>query len=212
MLVADALIFDMDGLLIDSEPLWWRVEKQLAAAHDREWSDALAQSCVGTGLRHTIATMRRELELDIGLDEGVAWLVDTFIARSEELALKPGAEALLEAAKDKRVALASSSPLRLIDAVMARFAGVAARIELCVSGEQVAAPKPAPDVFLYTAGRLGVAPARCVVLEDSLAGVRAGVAAGMAVIAVPETDPARFSVLTPHVVGDLHEARALLAL
>lgn len=212
MVPADALIFDMDGLLIDSEPLWWRVEQQLAADHDQRWSDEMALSCVGTGLKNTIETMRRELGLDIGIDEGVAWLVDTFIRRRAELELKPGARELLAAATDKRIALASSSPTRLIDAVMERFDDIAPHFELLVSGEQVAHPKPAPDVFLFTADALGVAPAACVVLEDSLAGVRAGAAAGMQVIAVPEQHAERFAELTPYVVRDLHEARALLAL
>lgn len=79
-----------------------------------------------------------------------------------------------------------------------------------VTGDCVEHPKPAPDIFLEAARRLGVATHGCVVLEDSQSGVRAGRAAGMKVIAVPETDPALFEALADAVVADLHAARALL--
>lgn len=212
MVAADALIFDMDGLLIDSEPLWLKVEKQLAAEHGKTWSDEQALQCVGTGLPNTIRVLSRDLGIDIGVDEGVAWLVSTFIARRSELELKPGARELLVAARDKRIALASSSTSELIEAVMDRFSDVSFFFEHLVSGSDVAHTKPAPDIFLLTAERLGVEAAGCVVLEDSVAGVEAGVAAGMQVIAVPEHGAERFTALTPHVVADLHQARALLGL
>jgi HAD superfamily hydrolase (TIGR01509 family) len=205
------LIFDMDGLMVDSEPLWWRVEKALAREHDQSWSDELATHCVGKGLPYLIETMRRELGLPLSVNEGVAWLVEQFVARVDELQLKTGCVELIEAARtaQRTLAVASSSPQRLIDAVLARFQ-LAPPFDAIVSGEQVTHPKPAPDIFLRTAELLSTAPADCVVLEDSLAGVRAGRAAGMSVIAVPEHDPERFTELTPHVVHDLHQARRLL--
>src|SRR5262245_41767202 len=84
------LIFDMDGLMIDSEPLWWSVEKALAAAHGLVWTDEMAHSCIGRGLPNAIATMRERLGLPLSVEEGVAGLVDGFIARIAELRLKPG--------------------------------------------------------------------------------------------------------------------------
>ncbi len=207
-----ALIFDMDGLMIDSEPLWWRVEHALAAEHGIAWSDELAHACIGRGLPNVIRTMQPlGLPLDVGA--GVARLVDGFIARIDELQLKPGCLEILAAgqAASLRLALASSSTARLIEAVLARFA-LAPRFAAVVSGDDVARPKPAPDIFLRAAGALGVAPARAVVLEDSLAGVEAARAAGIAVIAVPELAPESFASLTPWVVRDLHQARALLGL
>ena len=80
-----------------------------------------------------------------------------------------------------------------------------------MSGDDVTHPKPAPDIFLEASRRLGVAPAGCVVLEDSLSGVAAARAAGMPVIAVPESHPGAFEGLASAVVGDLHAARGLLA-
>jgi len=211
---ADALIFDMDGLLIDSEPLWWRVEIALAAQHGKVWNEEQAQQCIGTGLPNAVATIARELNIDIDVDQGVRWLVDAFIERADELQLKPGARELIDAASAAGLplALASSSTKRLIEAVMNRFGDIAARFQHKISGEHVTDAKPAPDIFLLTAERLGVAPAGCVVLEDSIAGVQAGITAGMQVIAVPEHAPERFASLTPHVVDDLHHARTLLGL
>jgi HAD superfamily hydrolase (TIGR01509 family) len=97
-----------------------------------------------------------------------------------------------------------------VTAVLERF-DLRAHFAAVVAGESVARLKPEPDIFLHAAACLALEPARCVVLEDSLAGVEAARSAGMAVIAVPERDSARFTALTPFVVTDLHQARRLLS-
>jgi len=213
MLAPQALIFDMDGLMIDSEPLWWDVERALAKEHGHPWSDELAHQCVGTGLPNTIATMKRELGLDIGIDEGVTWLVDTFISRLADLELKPGLIELVDASDEAGLgmAVASSSSLRLIHAVLDRF-DMRERFAVVISGESVPNHKPAPDIFLATAEQLGVPPHACVVLEDSVAGVKSAAAAEIPVIAIPEFNKEAFPALTPHVLADLHQARELLGL
>jgi HAD superfamily hydrolase (TIGR01509 family) len=205
-----AIIFDMDGLMVDSEPLWWRVEKELAAEHGKVWTDEMALTCVGTGFPNTIRTMQARLGLDIGVPEGVAWLTDKFITRIAELELKPGLLELVDEAHGAGLPMivASSSVRRLIETVLANFA-LTPRFAV-VAGDEVANAKPAPDIFLAAAEKLGVAPAECVVLEDSIPGVRAAVAAGIPVIAVPEGDHEPYRPLTPHVVGDLRRARELL--
>ena len=109
------------------------------------------------------------------------------------------------------MALASSSTRLLIDVVLSHF-GLTERFGAIVSGESVPAAKPAPDIFLHAAELLAVPPHRCVVLEDSLAGVTAAQAASIPVIAVPEREHAAFERLTDHVVPDLHAARRLLGL
>lgn len=208
-----ALILDMDGLMVDSEPLWWSVERSLADTQGLVWTDEMAELCIGTGLPNTITTMRELLGLEMGVDEGVAWLVDTFVSRVGALSLKPGCRELLDGAAGQKLplALASSSTRALIDAVLRHFQ-LADALAVIVSGDAVAAAKPAPDIFLRAAELLGEAPADCVVLEDSLAGVAAGQAGGFPVIAVPEREPEAFARLTDHVVGDLHEAARLLGL
>lgn len=211
-LPAEALLFDMDGLMIDSEPVWMEVEGAIARSLGHEWTEELARGCIGTGLPATIRTINEGLGAAIPIDEGVERLIEGFLARVPALKLKPGCRALVEAAHGRMpLAVASSSPLRLIVPVLERF-GLRERFDAVVSGESVARPKPAPDIFLRAAELVGRAPAGCVVLEDSVAGVTAGRAAGMQVIAVPEGEPERFANLTELVVADLHEARALLGL
>lgn len=209
----DALIFDMDGLMVDSEPVWWRVEQTFATAQGIEWSEERARSCVGKGLEHVISTMREQLGLKLDVEEGVRRLQRDFVARQAEIFLKPGCEEIVGAARARgmRLAVASSSPSHLIHAVLDQVA-LRRSFDIVMSGVDVPEPKPAPDIFLHTADRLGVPPGQCVVLEDSIAGVQASVAAQMRVIAVPENGPQRFAPLTPYVVENLHEASSLLGL
>jgi HAD superfamily hydrolase (TIGR01509 family) len=207
----DALIFDMDGLMVDSEPLWQRVEHQIAAQHGASWSDELALQCVGTGLPNTARVMIEELGLPLGIDEGARLLVETFSARVHELELKPGMLELLEASNGLKRAVASSSSRSLIDRVLEHFELVP-RFDVVMSGESVPRSKPAPDLFLAVAERLGVAPARCVVLEDSLAGVQGARAAGIAVIGIPEHQHERIAASADLVADDLHQAQRMLGL
>ena len=209
-----ALLLDMDGLMVDSEPLWFRVEQAFAARRGGEWTEALARPCTGRGIAFTLRAMEEALGFTVDGASAFREMTDDFIAQVAVLELKPGCLELLTDVRGRLpLALASSSPLRLIHAVLSRF-----ELQPCfnaiVSGEQVAHPKPAPDLFLRAAQLLGVAPAECVVLEDSLAGATAGHAAGMRVIAVPEGDPAGrgFEAVADAVVADLLEARALLRL
>ena len=209
-----ALILDMDGLMVDSEPLWFLVERDFATARGGVWTEELAAPCVGRGMRNTLSSMRDVFVFDLDLDRDAAEIIDRFIGRVPELELKRGCAALLDQARGNvLLALASSSPACLIDAVLARFE-LAPRFDAVVSGESVAHPKPAPDIFLEAARRLGAQPEHCLVLEDSLAGVTAGRAAGMAVIAVPEGDPhgRGFERVADAIARDLEEARGWMDL
>jgi mannitol-1-/sugar-/sorbitol-6-/2-deoxyglucose-6-phosphatase len=182
----DALILDLDGLLVDSEPHWFQVERAFCRARGFDWTEDLASACVGRGLPATLAAMGGRFGFAVEQDRDAAAVVDAFIAGVEHLSLKRGAAELLDAARGRLpAALASSSPRRLIDSVLRRFE-LRARFGAVVSGDDVVHPKPAPDIFLRAAAELGVAPARCAVLEDSLAGAAAGRAAGMIVVAIPE--------------------------
>lgn len=182
-----ALLFDMDGLLVDSEPLWLQVVQAFCRARGFTWTKEHHAACVGGGLRATLSATGERFGFAVEHERDVAAVVDDFIGSVGGLALKPGAAELLSAAAlaGLPTALASSSPHRLIDAVLARFS-LRPRFQVVVSGDDVAHPKPAPDIFLRAAAALGVAPTRCAVLEDSLAGVTAARAAGMIVVAVPE--------------------------
>jgi sugar-phosphatase len=210
MLVARALLLDMDGLMVDSEPLWFEVERDFLAARGGTFTREMADACVGRGLAATLRTMRAAHEFDLDVDRDGVEVVDRFIARVGALKLMPGCLELLDAARGRvLLALASSSSRRLVDAVIARFE-LGGWLDAVVSGDDVTHPKPAPDIFLEAARRLGIAATAAVVLEDSLAGVQAGRAAGMAVIAVPERRSPAFEEAASYVVDDLHSARALL--
>jgi HAD superfamily hydrolase (TIGR01509 family) len=208
-----AVLFDMDGLMVDSEPLWFQVERGFAAARGGDWTEDLASACVGQGMVNTLRVMHESFGFPVDVERDASAIVELFASRVAELTLKTGFEELLAEVRSRSVpaALASSSPRRLVEAVMDRF-GVRERFDAIVTGDCVAHPKPAPDIFLEAARRLGVPPQGCVVLEDSLAGVRAAQAAGMRVIAVPEgTASTEMTARADAVVSDLHAARALLA-
>ncbi len=209
-----ALVLDMDGLMVDSEPLWFRVEGAFAATHGATWTHALALRCVGRGTAYTLRTMSDIFGFAVDVARDKAAIMDAFLARVGELELKPGCRELLDAAEGRLpLALASSSPRRLIQAVLDRFE-LAPRFRVMVSGEEVLAAKPAPDIFVRAAAELGVAPAACAVLEDSLAGATAGRAAGMFVIAVPEGpwEGRGFEAVADRIVPDLFGAREALAI
>ncbi len=209
----EALLFDMDGLLVDSEPVWMLAEKELAASRGAVWTDEQALGCVGKGLPNTLLRMRDELGIDLEPERGIEELVDRFIANAAQIPLKKGALALLDGAASRRLALVTSSPRRLVDVVL-RTVGVSGRFQAILTAESVQRPKPAPDIYLTAMKSLEVKPASAVVFEDSLAGATAGWSAGAYVIAVPEGDPGGrgFEAVAHHVVSDLDEARALLAL
>jgi HAD superfamily hydrolase (TIGR01509 family) len=208
-----ALLLDMDGLLVDSEPLWFRVERDFCNARGGAWTDAHAAECIGKGMAATFRRMSEEFGIAIDPERDKEIVVDAVIDRVREIELKPGGRELLDAAAEAEIplALASSSSLRLILAVLDRF-GITPRFGAVVSGESVAKPKPAPDIFLKAAAELGVPPSACVVLEDSIAGATAGRAAEMAVIAVPEGpwEGRGFEAVADAIVPDLFAAWRLL--
>jgi len=211
-IIPGALLFDMDGLMVDSEPLWFEAERDLARELGSDWTHAEAQASTGTGLRAVVRTITTKAGARLTVDEGVAVLTERFVARIDRLQLKPGCRELIEIARAARVpiAVASSNERWLVETILGRF-DLVSSFAAIVSGSDVKNAKPAPDIFLEAAARLGVVPAKCVVLEDALAGATAGHAAGMVVIAVPEGTRDGFAAVATHVVADLFAARALLS-
>ncbi len=213
MIAARALLFDMDGLMVDSEPLWFKVQGDFVRARGGQWTRREADQCTGRGMANALRVMSEQPGVDIDAARDMGAILDAFAARVAELELKTGCRDLLAHAVERSVprAVASSSAGRLIEAVLGHF-DLLGTFDAVVTGEAVTRAKPAPDIFLAAAARLGVEPADCVVLEDSLAGVQAGHAAGMRVVAVPERHDDRFADFADAVVSDLHAARALLVL
>ncbi|APR83337.1 Beta-phosphoglucomutase [Minicystis rosea] len=198
--------------MVDSEPLWFAVERDFAAARGADFTHAHAVACTGRGTAYTLRTMSETFGFPVDIAADTRAIMEDFLSRVGELALKPGLLELLDASEGLLpIAVASSSPMRLIRGVLDRFA-LTARVTAIVSGETVASPKPAPDIFLKAAQDIGISPAACVVFEDSLPGATAGHAAGMCVIAVPEHGTDGFASVADYIVPDLFAARAVLVL
>ena len=186
MSAIEAVVFDLDGVLVDSEHVWDEVREELARERGGGWHDRAQADMMGM----SSTEWSRYMHDVIGLSSSPEEINDEVVRRMQaryatELPLIDGAvEAVERLARLFPLALASSSNRQLIDAVLAQ-AGLARFFDVTVSSEEVARGKPAPDVFLEAARRLDVAPERCAAVEDSGNGLRAAHAAGMRVIAIP---------------------------
>lgn len=184
----DAVLWDMDGILVDSEPLWTLAEIELAALLGGTWDDGIKALVVGTRLDVAVPTILRYFgarDTPEQVVETSAWLLARMVALfGDSLELMPGAAALLAAlgSEGVQMALVSSSYRVLVDAVLAQGVGPFA---LTLAGDEVVHGKPHPEPYLTAARLLGVDASACVVIEDSPSGVAAGEAAGCAVVAVP---------------------------
>ena len=187
--MADAVIFDLDGVLMDSERLWNEAKEALVRDAGGHWRDEASRAMLGMSSPEWAAYLRDEL----GVRMEPEAISRDVVRRMEEgyrrrLPLLPGAaEAVRATAARWPLGLASSSNREIIDLVL-QLAGFAGCFRVTVSSEEVARGKPAPDVYLAAARGLGVDPAGCVAIEDSGNGIRSAAAAGMAVIAVPNRE------------------------
>ena len=183
-----AAIFDMDGLLIDSEPLWQDAEIATYAPYDVPVTRDLCRATAGRRIDEVLSLWHQRFDWQ---GPPVEEMVERVLAAVTRLILDKG-EALPGVHETMRrldnaglkLAIASSSPPKLIEAVVDKL-DLAGYLTLTHSGIHEARGKPDPAVFLTTAKKLGAEPGRCLVFEDAPAGVAAGKAAGMTVIAVP---------------------------
>jgi len=199
-----AVLFDMDGLLVDSEPLWFEAERSVMARLGGPWTPADQLALIGGSLAHSVAYMRARAVRPAEPEQIGRWLLDgmaDLVARNG-VRLMPGAAGLLAelAAAGIRCALVTSAQRQIMDAVI-DSTGLKFAVTICA--EDVRRGKPDPEPYLRAAALLGEAPARCVVLEDSPRGVAAAQAAGCPVIAVPSVPlPAGLSVaVVPTLCG-----------
>ena len=183
----EAVVFDMDGVLVDTEHLWDEVREALT----EEWGGRYTPEAQEAMMGMSSPEWSRYLHEVVGLREPPevinAEVVRRMLERYEmDLPVVPGAvEAVRRlAGEGYRLAVASSSNRELIDGVLRRLQ-LTELFQATVSSEEVARGKPAPDVYLETARRLGVPPGRCMAIEDSASGIRAAHSAGMRVIAYP---------------------------
>jgi HAD superfamily hydrolase (TIGR01509 family) len=182
-----AVIFDLDGVIVDSEIWWDEARHAFAADRQRSWTEADRAAVMGSNSRQWSQTMRERLRLDESETSIERAIVDAVVARYRREgapSIAGAVEAVRSVASRWPVALASSAHREVIDAAL-EATGLRDAFAIVLSSDEVARGKPAPDVYLEAARRLDVDPSACVVIEDSLNGVRAAKAAGMRCVLVP---------------------------
>jgi HAD superfamily hydrolase (TIGR01509 family) len=184
-----AVIYDLDGVLVDSEAVWDEVRRRFTEENGGHWHEGAQREMMGMSSVEWSRYVRDRLGVEMDPERISQEVADRVAGLyREHLPLLPGAvESVRELAAEWPLGLASSSNRHVIDLVLEE-AGIAADFRATVSSEEVGAGKPAPDVYLEAARRLGADPSACVAIEDSTNGIRSAHAAEMAVIAVPNED------------------------
>lgn len=209
-----AVIFDMDGLMIDSEKIYWAVGRELAREYGKEVSDQTLGRMMGRSPIDSVALFAR----DLGLTQSPLELHEireTRVQRALEQGVDamPGLfEALAQLKPRYRLGIATSAPMRLVEIVLRKL-DIGHYFDAVQTSDGIARGKPDPEIYLKAADKLGVPTAQCFVLEDSSNGVQAGRRAGAYVIAVPSpyTRDQDFS-LAYEIATDLNDAaRRILA-
>src|SRR3954468_19077709 len=182
-----ALVFDLDNVLIDSEELWAEAREAITRENAGRWRDTAQREMMGMSSHEWSSWLHDELGVQLEPDAISRAVVERLDAvYRDHLELMPGAATAVERTATRwPLALASSSNLPLIELAL-ELSGLRRFFAAVVSSEEVARGKPAPDVYLEAARRLGVAPERCAAVEDSTNGLLSAHAAGMRVIAVPD--------------------------
>lgn len=179
------VVFDLDGLLIDSEPLWQIAEHAILTEHQKEWNEAIAKNHIGLRLDEAAAVMVRDYQLP--MESGVLEadiLARMLVLLQTQLTVMPGAQEAIATLQRQGygLAIASSSAL---DYIQAAVTAQNWPIPVLASAYEVPKGKPAPDVYLKAVERLGVTAEQCIAFEDSVNGAKAAFAAGLRTVAIP---------------------------
>ncbi len=190
MSLPDAVLWDMDGTLVDTEPYWIAAEHEIVEQAGGRWSQEYAHQLVGNDLRYSAAFIRDHSPVDWDVERIIEELLTRVVTRvRSHVPWRPGARDLLGGLVEAGVpcALVTMSWRSLADAVLDGLP--AGTFGAVVTGDAVEHGKPHPEPYLAAAAALGAEPARCVAIEDSPAGVRSAVAAGVPTVAVPHVIP-----------------------
>jgi HAD superfamily hydrolase (TIGR01509 family) len=207
--VIEAVVFDLDGVLLASEEVWYAVRERYVRERGGRYDEEVQRAMMGMSAPEWSRYLHDEADVSDGPEAINRDVVERMLeAYRRELPLLPGAaQAVRRTAEVFPLALASSSNREIFEAVL-ELAGLADCFRATVSSEEVARGKPAPEVYLEAARRLGVPPERCAAVEDSHAGIRSAKSAGMRVIAIPNPSyppDEEALALADAVVGSLDE-------
>ncbi|WP_254678194.1 HAD family hydrolase [Curtobacterium sp. SGAir0471] len=195
-----AVLWDMDGTIIDTEPIWQQSQVELTDRYGAEWTHEDGLSLVGSGLERS-GEILRDRGVDMEVEEIVLWMTDYVTQRLQggELPWRPGARELVEELHDRGIPTALVTMSRRTMALVTADAIGARGFRVVVAGDDVDRPKPYPDAYLAAAAQLGVDPTACVAIEDSATGVASAVASGAVTVAVEHIVP-----LSEIGGGDVH--------
>jgi HAD superfamily hydrolase (TIGR01509 family) len=214
-----AVVFDLDGTLVDSEPVWEQVRRGLVAERGGHWPADAQHRIMGMSTPEWARYLSKDLGVGLSPDEVATLVIDRMVARYQEHVpfLDGAVDAVHRFAARWPLGLASSSPPRLIETVL-QSAGLRSSFKVVMSTEQVVHGKPAPDIYLAVTAELGCPPPDCAAVEDSSNGLRSAAAAGLRVIAIPQPrsppDPdalAQASLVRPSLADLTTDAVAALA-
>ena len=210
-----AVIFDLDGVLADSEPWWNQIDAKLLAEHGVSYRGEYHRNVLGVSYRLAVEFYRNAFHISASVEELMrrrGEIATDFFAN--RVGLFPSVKTTLEQLREMnlRLAVATSSVSASARPFLDRT-GIRSLFGVVVTGDEVQRGKPHPDIYLRTAKRLGSSPEECLVIEDALAGVSAAKAANMRVAAIPDTrfvDPREYEMKADYVLGSLSEIPALI--
>lgn len=211
-----AVIFDMDGTLVNTERLWKQAERDMLSAHGRTYDHAIHKQFLGMAVSEFIPAVQTAYDLTHIAREILDADLESRVMRLLELETKPtiGANELVGYVVENNIpcAIASNSSHKIMHTTLSNQRWLD-NISMRFSADDVPNPKPAPDLYLHVAKQLGVNPSACVAVEDSLTGVLSATSAGMTCIAVPDfelADIEAYRQATPHVFESLVDVLAFL--
>lgn len=182
------IIFDLDGTMVDSMWMWRQIDIEFMASRNLEFTEQLQHDIEGMSFRETAEYFVRTYPITESTEDlMMIWIDMAKDKYAHDVPLKPGIEAFLDEIKRRgiKMGIATSNARELLDVVAAKYRFYD-YVDAVLTANEVTRGKPAPDVYLAVAGKLGIAPKDCLVFEDIPAGIRAGLAAGMRVCAVED--------------------------
>jgi 16S rRNA pseudouridine516 synthase len=210
-----AVIFDLDGVLADSEPWWNQIDAKLLAEHGVSYRGEYHRNVLGVSYRLAVEFYKNAFHISASVEELMrrrGEIATDFFAN--RVGLFPSAKTTAERLREMKLhlAVATSSVSASARPFLDRT-GIRSLFSVVVTGDEVQQGKPHPDIYLRTAKKLGISPEACLVVEDALAGIAAGKAANMRVAAIPDTrfvDPREYEKEANYVLGSLSEIPALI--